>query len=74
MLCFSKAILSYSIMSCSVNPMAVNESLYSFSAYHRASVVTSVVFFTCLFQHLFRLVVHPLSFRRSEFGTATVGF
>ena len=33
--------------------------------------VTSVLFLTGLFQHLFRLVVHCLSFRRSVFGTAT---
>ena len=30
------------------------------------------VFVDVFFQHLFRLVVHPLSFRRSVFGTATV--
>ena len=33
--------------------------------------VVSVLFLTGLFQHLFRLVVDSLSFRRSVFGIAT---
>ena len=33
--------------------------------------MVSVLFLTGLFQHLFRLVVHCLSFRRSVFGTVT---
>ena len=33
--------------------------------------VASVLLLTCLFQHLFRLVVHSLSFRRSVLGSTT---
>ena len=33
--------------------------------------MASVLFLTCLFQHLFRLVVHSLSFRRSVLGPTT---
>ena len=32
---------------------------------------SATVFLTCLFQHLLRLVVHSLSFRRSVFGPTT---
>ena len=34
-------------------------------------LAAAVLFLTCLFQHLFRLVIHFLSFRRSVFGTTT---
>ena len=33
--------------------------------------VTPTLFLTCLFEHLFRCVVHSLSFRRSVFGSTT---
>ena len=36
--------------------------------------VTPTLFLTCLFEHLFRCVVHSLSFRRSVFGSTTAVF
>ena len=72
--CFSKAILSYNIMCFSLHPMAYNEFLYDSLVYHRESIVgwRPCFLLTGLCQHLFRLVVHSLSFRRSVLGSTIV--
>ena len=70
-MCFSKAIPSYNSMCFSFHPMAYNESPYDWLAYHRYRWVASVLLLTCFIQHLFRLVVHSLSFRRSVLGSTT---
>ena len=72
-MCFSMAILSYNIMWCSFHPMADNYFLISSSLYHRASIVGWHPCFPCraFCQHLFRMVVHLLSFRSSVLGSTT---
>ena len=71
-MCFSKAILSYNIAFFSP-PDGIQRISVRFTGVPswKYQCVASVLFLTCLLNHLFRLVVHSLSFRRSVFHSTT---
>ena len=70
--CFSKEILSYNNVFFSP-PDGIQRTSVRFAGVPswKYRCVASVLFLTCLFDHLFCLVVHSLSFRRSVFHSTT---
>ena len=65
-MCFSKAILSYNMMWCSLHPMSYNEFLYDSLAYHRESIVGWRPCFPCRAFLSICLAWYYIFFFRSE--------